>query len=297
MRHLLNTVIAAVALAGCAHERIVSKSGSYYKDLSRLAQQEVIDNIDETIINPYRIPSRTTFGKGNLTSTDNGNASLAVPLHATSSNSGVATANVGSISDSYQIALVPEVDGVALGTLREVYRAAVYPESFKISAGVLGKIIGKKGRWLYWRKVDGSIQPGEEPPLASTPVGKGQNYEIWVTDLEAFAQFVLLTYGQTPANERVTPTVNFVLPPVALKKAATSKASQETQQTKSDTKPSTQSIEAPRPPLRSNPVPNLNVPPRIKPQFQFQLEEQTLRNLGGKAAPGPNEPALPAQIR
>ncbi len=167
-------IAVAIAVSGCAHERIISKTSSYYKDLGALSQQEVIDNLDATISNPYRIPSRTTFGRGNLTSTDNGNASLAMPLHATSNNSGVATANVGSISDSFQIALVPEVDGTALRALREVYRAAVYPDIFPRSAIALASIIKNKGRWIYWRNIDESIDLDNNPPVGASLWGKGK---------------------------------------------------------------------------------------------------------------------------
>ena len=189
MRWATFLLMLSVSLGGCASERIITQSHSYYQDINKLALQEVIDNIDATIDDPYRIPTRTTFGKGNLTFTDNAQASISLPLAMTPTSRGTFGANLGSYIDSYQLSIGPEVNAETLAKLRDVYRTLVYPGPFHSVA----RIPGNNHRWLYW--TNSATPETDDPPPKATMVGSGRRHDIYVTDREAFFKFVLLTFG------------------------------------------------------------------------------------------------------
>ncbi|MCJ2121801.1 hypothetical protein [Methylobacterium sp. J-077] len=188
-------IIIALSLAGCARERINIGSSTYYKDLSKLQKQEVIDNIDATIDDPYRIPSRTTFGRGNITATDNDNLNVAFPFNPLPTNAGTATLGLGQYLNTYQIALIPEIRGNALNILRDIYRSAVYPGLYGKSVNV-SAVVHARSPWLFWTYLDGSQASNEEPlPYDAVFIGVGQNHRIYTTDQDAFGKFILLTLG------------------------------------------------------------------------------------------------------
>lgn len=286
------------ALGGCAEQRIVSDSHSYYRKLSALSRQEVIDNIDEMIGYEYSIPSRTTFGKGNLTITDAGTGSAAIPFHILSTNAGTATATVGSVSDAYQIALVPEVDGSALSALRQAYLAAVFgdkPENAAIAKTLAAVLRTDDTRWLYWIGKDGR-GPYNGPPPNSVMIGEGINYLIYTTKPEIYTRFVLLTYGSTAAKDRaiagaspvsnafpMTPampgTKNMPAPPVPPTPPQRPGA------------PVRQGRPSPRPAHFGG---GFNIPPGMAPAILMEKTTNFPAFLGGKASSGgTNDPIAP----
>lgn len=195
MRNLISVPIAVVLLSGCAEERLLTQTNSYYQGITSLPEQEIVNNIDATIDNPYRIPTRTTFGKGNLTFTDNAQATISVPLHLFSSTAGSAGGNAGAFTDSYQLAIDPETRSVVLAALRDLYRALV-DSRFKSKTP-----IPRGGHWLFWTNLDGTPSK-HEPPANAFSIGRGLRHELFVDDAEAYYDFVLLTYGYVTSTRR-----------------------------------------------------------------------------------------------
>lgn len=208
MRPRFSIVVAAFILSGCADERIIEGSRSFSANVSHLQRQEVIDNIDETIDNRFRIPRRTTFGKGSLQFADAATLQISVPLHLFDKNAGSASGSAGSENNTYQLSIAPDIDGPALKILREIYQGAVYPDDYKSVALALRKVLGSEDtHFIYWGDLDA---PALNSPagLQMFRVGQGLHHSIWTNNPDTFENFVLLTYGTSPETSRVSDTSN-----------------------------------------------------------------------------------------
>lgn len=191
MKAYISLLVIAVAVGGCANERIIAQSSKYSENISALPIREVINNFDKTVENPFFIPARTTYGSGQLTFTDNNQITITQPFHNIARSSSSLGLDAGQFIDQYTLSVQPETNANNLLILRNIYHDAVYHDEF----GSRRSNQKRSPRWLFWNNIDGTPSPHPALVEAMQYIGTGNRHEFYVSDPKAFSDFILKSFG------------------------------------------------------------------------------------------------------